>query len=79
MLKNDTDFLPYHIFTDDLYKDLGSNALSSVIILNHSLYNGERYKQVGLFQDELVKEVKKEDEEKGKISEMVIIKEYVGL
>ena len=73
MLKTDTDSLLYHIPTDDLYKDMEQNSLLQEHIefsnypKNHHLYNDNRKKQVGLFQDESVDLT------------FVLISEYVGL
>ena len=73
MLKTDTDSLLYQIFTKDLYKDLKNNDLLQKHIefsnypKNHSLFNNDCKKQVGLFQDESVDVT------------FVLIHEYVGL
>jgi len=73
MLKTDTDSLLYHIETEDLYKDFASNPLiqKSIEFSNypkdHPLYNTDRKKVPGLFQDECVD------------GTFVIISEYVGL
>ena len=72
MMKTDTDSLCYYIKTDDLYEELKEPTLQSQIEFSnypkdHSLFNNDRKKQVGIFQDECVD------------GKMAIISEYVGL
>ena len=72
MMKTDTDSLLYYIKTDDLYKDFKEDPLIQEHIEfsnypeNHDLYNCDRKKVPGLFQDECVNDGK-----------MLIISEYV--
>jgi hypothetical protein len=73
MCKTDTDSLLYYIETEDLYEDLKRPALQKCIEFSnypkeHPLYNCDRKKVPGLFQDECVEDGK-----------MQIISEYVGL
>ena len=69
----DSKVVLYHIPTDDVYKDMKQNSLLQEHIefsnypKDHPLYNDNRKKQVGLFQDESVD------------GSFVIISEYVGL
>ena len=72
MMKTDTDSLCYLIKTDDLYEELKEPDLQKQIEFSnypkdHPLYNCDRKKQVGIFQDESVD------------GKMAIISEYVGL
>ena len=73
MMKTDTDSLLYNIKTDDLYEDLKNNSLIqkhmefSNYPKDHPLYNCDRKKVPGLFQDECVD------------GKMAIISEYIGL
>ena len=73
MMKTDTDSLLYHIQTDDLYQDLkdDENIQKQMEFSNYPkdnfLYNCDRKKVPGLFQDECVD------------GKMAIISEYVGL
>ena len=73
MMKTDTDSLCYLIKTEDLYDDLKNDeSLQKQIEFsnyptNHPLYNCDRKKQVGIFQDECVS------------GKMAVISEYVGL
>lgn len=73
MMKTDTDSLLYFIKTEDLYKDLkeDSNIQKYMEFSNypkdHYLYNCDRKKEPGLFQDEIMKLL------------MALISEYVGL
>jgi len=73
MLKTDTDSLLYFIETKDLYMDMKDDELLNHAIefsnypKNHLLYNNDRKKVPGYFQDESVD------------SEFLIISEYVGL
>ena len=73
MMKTDTDSLLYCVKTDDLYKDFKQDPLIQKQIefsnypKNHDLYNCDRKKDPGLFQDECVD------------GQMLIISEYVGL
>jgi hypothetical protein len=79
MMKTDTDSLCYLIKTDDLYDDLKNDASLQKQIefsnypKNHPLYNCDRKKQVGIFQDESV------EQKNNKPEVMKIISEYVGL
>jgi hypothetical protein len=60
MLKTDTDSLLYHIETDDLYQDFKNDSTIQKQVefsnypKDHFLYNCDRKKQPGLFQDECV-------------------------
>ena len=73
MMKTDTDSLLYYLKIDVLYKDFKQDPLIQKQIefsnypKNHDLYNCDRKKVPGLFQDECVD---------GKV---LIISEYVGL
>lgn len=73
MLKTDTDSLLYHINTDDLYAEMKTDvAIQSKMEFSnypkdHLLFNTDRKKVPGFFQDECVD------------SSMAIIQEYVGL
>ena len=73
MMKTDTDSLLYYIKTDDLYQDLkeDKNIQKQMEFSNYPkdnfLYNCDRKKIPGLFQDECVD------------GEMAIISEYIGL
>jgi hypothetical protein len=73
MMKTDTDSLLYYIKTTDLYKELKTdNTLQSKIEYSnypkhHPLFNTDRKKVPGYFQDECVD------------GKMAIISEYVGL
>ena len=73
MMKTDTDSLCYYIQTEDLYQDLkeDKNIQKQMEFSNypkdHFLYNQDRKKVPGLFQDECVD---------GKLA---IISEYIGL
>jgi uncharacterized protein YeeX (DUF496 family) len=78
MMKTDTDSLCYLIKTDDLYEDLKEPILQKQIEFSnypkeHPLYNCDRKKKVGIFQDESV------EQKKDKPEVMKIISEYVGL
>jgi hypothetical protein len=78
MMKTDTDSLCYLIKTDDLYEDLKEPELQKQIEFSnypkdHPLYNYDRKKIPGLFQDESV------EQKKDKPEVMKIISEYVGL
>ena len=58
-MKTDTDSLCYLIKTDDLYEDLKEPILQKEIEFSNypkenPLYNCDRKKQVGIFQDESV-------------------------
>jgi hypothetical protein len=74
MMKTDTDSLLYKIKTDDLYHDLKTNPLLqqhfefSNFPDNHPLYNCDRKKLPGLFQDECTGD-----------KQFKVISEYVGL
>jgi hypothetical protein len=77
MMKTDTDSLCYLIKTNDLYEDLKEPILQKNIEFSnypksHPLYNCDRKKKVGIFQDESV------EQEFGKTEVMKIISEYVG-
>ena len=73
MIKTDTDSLLYFIKTDNVYLDMhNNNKLQEQIEFsnypkNHSLFNNDRKKIPGLFQDECVD---------GKFE---LISEYIGL
>ena len=72
MMKTDTDSLCYLIQTNDLYEELKEPELQDLIEFSnypktHPLYNCDRKKVPGLFQDESVD------------GKMAIISEYVGL
>ena len=73
MMKTDTDSLCYRILTNDLYDDLKNNDLIqkhmefSNYPKDHPLYNCDRKKVPGLFQDECVD------------GKMAVISEYIGL
>lgn len=73
MMKTDTDSLLYYIKTDDLYQDFKNDAgiqkqlEFSNYPKNHFLYNCDRKKIPGLFQDECVD------------GKMMVISKYVGL
>jgi hypothetical protein len=73
MMKTDTDSLLYYVKTNDLYKDFKeSHIIQKQIVFsnypkNHLLYNCDRKKVPGLFQDECVD------------GKMLVISEYVGL
>lgn len=73
MAKTDTDSLLYEIFTDDLYADMKNNEQLQKYIefsnypKDHPLFNEDRKKAVGIFQDECVD------------GEMAVISEYIGL
>jgi hypothetical protein len=73
MLKTDTDSLLYFIKTNDLYEDFKNdkNIQKEVEFSNypknHFLYNCDRKKQPGLFQDECVD------------GKLMVISEYIGL
>jgi hypothetical protein len=73
MLKTDTDSLLYLIETDDLYQDFKNdkNKQKTIEFSNypkeHPLYNCDRKKIPGLFQDECVD------------GKFLVISEYVGL
>jgi hypothetical protein len=72
MMKTDTDSLLYFVETDDLYDDFKDDIIQKEIEFsnypkNHHLYNCERKKIPGLFQDECVD------------GDMKIISEYIGL
>ena len=73
MMKTDTDSLLYYVKTDDIYKDFKNDVSIqkemefSNYPKNHFLYNCDRKKQVGLFQDECVD------------GKLLVISEYIGL
>ena len=73
MMKTDTDSLLYYIKTNDLYDEFKHNSVIQSQLEfsnypeNHPLYNCDRKKIAGLFQDESVD------------GDMAIISEYVGL
>jgi len=72
MMKTDTDSLLYEIKTPDLYEDLKDPSLQKWIEFSnypktHPLYNCDRKKVPGLFQDECVD------------GTLAVISEYVGL
>ena len=73
MCKTDTDSLLYYIQTDDVYKDMEMNVTLQDKIefsnypKDHHLYNCDRKKVPGYFQDECVD------------GKFVVISEYVGL
>ena len=74
IMKTDTDSLLDYIKTDDLYNDFKQDPLIQTKIetsnypKNHDLYNSDRKKIPGLFQDEC-----------GFDENVLIISEYVGL
>lgn len=73
MMKTDTDSLLYYIKTEDVYEEMFENKQIQEKIefsnypKNHLLYNCDRKKIPGLFQDECVD------------GEFVVISEYIGL
>jgi len=73
MMKTDTDSLLYYVHTEDLYQDFKeSDTIQKQVEFsnypkNHFLYNCDRKKVAGLFQDECVD------------GKMMVISEYVGL
>ena len=86
MMKTDTDSLCYYIETEDLYQDLKTNSSIQQFMefsnypKDHYLYNNDRKKVPGLFQDECVDPYCYEDKEKNPLwGKMSIISEYVGL
>ena len=73
MMKTDTDSLLYFIKTDDVYLDMKNDDVIqkqmefSNYPKNHFLYNCDRKKVVGLFQDECVD------------GSLTVVSEYIGL
>jgi hypothetical protein len=73
MMKTDTDSLCYYIKTDDVYMDMKEDSTLQKQVefsnypKNHLLYNDDRKKTPGLFQDECVD------------GKMAVISEYIGL
>ena len=73
MMKTDTDSFLYFVETDDLYKDFKDdpNIQKQIEFSNypksHPLYNCDRKKVPGLFEDECVD------------GDMKVISEYIGL
>jgi hypothetical protein len=72
MMKTDTDSLLYYIETHDLYEEFKTPLIQKHLEFsnypkNHTLFNNDRKKVMGLFQDESVD------------NHMVIISEYIGL
>ena len=83
MMKTDTDSLLYYIHTEDLYMDFKDADIQKQIEFSnypksHHLYNCDRKKMIGIFQDECVGD--SFDEETGlKHTYMTVISKYVGL